>query len=332
MVEPNSSIAAAVEWASEKDDVEYQSTETPPDLTSDSSSIANLVSMQKDFQSTRQLELSEETGVRNVLEDDHDSLQLLKGDSLMNYESQKLQHEEINQHLEQIDALQAKLNYLVQEMATEARQTANTAEHGSMEQQIALKDEKIALLLKEGTNLSQNELRLRTVVKKISAKALEDDKTIIQLKRHATEAEKLSKSLKDKMSALEEVGKENVRQKVASEALEKDFQELKAKADIKSNHIMELQELLSQCRSAGSVKEAQKWQQLVEAERKTLADVQEELSEAKIEKELVEDRSRAQVRDLQAKLNREIEAGKAMELDLKGELQVRRDVSWYGQH
>ena len=321
--EPESLLVADVERTGKKNDDELRN---PPN-TSDyvkvvDPLISSSVATQPEALSEHQPKPNKSLAEPSPAEYDHEDVSQLIRALPAGYESRKLTHEETNQYIEQIDALQAKLSYLTQEAANEARLVANTTENGSLEQQIAFKDEKIAHLLQEGTGLAQNELKLRATVKKLSAKAIEDEKYITQLKRRIAETGKASKLLSDKLETLEEISRGQIEQRTLFGALERELQQLRGDVSSRNDRIAKLREQMAQHKSAGATEEAEKWRHLVEAERKKLADVQEELSEARIEKELVEDRSRAQIRDLHTKLDHEIETGKAMELDLKGEMQV----------
>jgi TATA element modulatory factor len=233
--------------------------------------------------------------------------------------------EEITQYLEQIDSLRAKLQYLTKEAANDAREVANTAERGSVKQQLAEKDEKIALLLEEGSKLSQNEMKLMTTIKKLRAKSIDDEKNFSQAKRSQAEAERSVKTLQEKLKALEINDKEDSKLKSVVQSLEKEISQLQEESGAKDLRISQLQEEVAKGNSA-STTELDIWRQRAEAAQKVISALQDEISDTKIEKGLLEDRYKAQLRELESKLDRGIQDAKSTELDLRREIQVQLNL------
>ncbi|PKS07853.1 hypothetical protein jhhlp_006461 [Lomentospora prolificans] len=99
---------------------------------------------------------------------------------VLQLESQNLgeQHE----HVERADALESKLKFLAREITESARKSAAAAPAGSVEQQLAERDEKIGLLMTEGQSLATTEQKHRSIIKKLRAQVMESDKAITKLK------------------------------------------------------------------------------------------------------------------------------------------------------
>ena len=235
--------------------------------------------------------------------------------------------EEIHEYLERNDALQAKLKYLASEAADTAKTIAEQASPGSSEKRIAQQDEKIALLMEEGQKLSQNEMKQLTNLKKLRAKLAEEDKKAIQMKRTVQEMEV-------KLTTAEERAKRSETllwdEQERSKGLERKEQELeKASQDSmsKSMTITRLEQEIVQAKRAAAADEAHKYKALLETEKQKSSSLEDELAVAKVERELGDDRHRAQLREIQGNLDHEKERGRVLEIDLRGEISVRFHVS-----
>ena len=244
-----------------------------------------------------------------------------------NYEIQK--QEEINHYLEHIDALQAKLQYLTREIADTAKKTVDEADFGSLNQRLAQRDGKIAQLLEEGQKLSQTEMKHLTTIKKFRAKAVEDEKALSVSRQAMLDAQKVFRTSQDRIKVLEANQKElQDRVKVLQKA-DKEIDRLSAENHAKSLQITELQDKVAQKGTSELLNKGGNFKELLEAERRLSADLRDSLSEAKVEKQLSEDRLRTQLKDLQGKSDREKERARIVELDLRAELQVSNIARTY---
>ncbi|KAJ8606981.1 hypothetical protein MRB53_040578 [Persea americana] len=108
-----------------------------------------------------------------------------------------------NGHLERIDALQAKLQYLAKETVAAARQANASVKSGTPEAKLAEKDEQIALLMEEGQQLSKTELRHLQTIKKLRAKGLDDEKVLLEMRKKLDKAERSEMEQKHKVRRAE---------------------------------------------------------------------------------------------------------------------------------
>ena len=237
------------------------------------------------------------------------------------YEAAELRRqEETHEYTERIDALQAKLQYLTREAAEIARKGAAMAKPGSTEQKLAEKEEKIALLMEEGQNLSQTELKHMNTIRKLRAKSAEDEKRINLTKKTADELEKSMKAAQERAKRAEAAHREASDRAKSLQRVERELE--KAKAD-NSSRASQITNLLSQLNQEMNAKgNGKAINEALEAERALTADLRDDLSNAKIEKELSDERHRAQIRGMQEKFDREREKTKISELELRGELAV----------
>ena len=226
----------------------------------------------------------------------------------------------INWYVEEIESLRAKLQFLTQQVISMTREKANQADNGSLHRELAEKDGKIALLLEEGSKLSQNEMKLMNIIKSLRSKSTEDHKQMANVKQIKEQMDKSIKNLQERLRIVEAAGKDDLKQSATLEKMEKDLENARNDAQAKAKEVSELQEQLT--RNAVEGQKAEVIRKVLEAEKNTNRDLQEEVSNAKIERSLLEDRQKAQIRALESKFDREAQNSKSTELDLRREIQI----------
>ena len=230
--------------------------------------------------------------------------------------------EETHTYLEQIDALQAKLQYLTKEAAEIAKNASAEAKPGSLEQKVAAKDEKIALLIEEGQKLSQTELKHMSIIKRLRAKANEDEKAASEFKRMADKYEKAAREAREKANRAESAEKRAFDKVKSLTRIEKELETLRADRDSKDLLIQDLQIQLSHATSAAKEAEVKANAEALESERRRAADLADELSSAKTEKDLAEKQHQYELRQLREKAEREKERARVAEIERQGELNI----------
>ena len=246
------------------------------------------------------------------------------------HEESLLEHrEELNSHLERIDALQSKLAYLSQSLATQARAAFSSPDtKDPLEKKLAEKDIQIAALMEEGQNLSKTELKHLTTIKKMRAKAGEADKEISALKQ------RLSKAEKSISEATERAKRSEAAERAAQEKLkivgriEKDFDALRAEREEAGLTIGELRRQLNDTLNRAEEAEKRVQTGALEAEKRVVAELREDLENVRIEKKLAGDRAKNEIRDLKEDAARQQERAKVSELELKGEIAVSITATW----
>ncbi|OBT62225.1 hypothetical protein VE03_08040 [Pseudogymnoascus sp. 23342-1-I1] len=230
--------------------------------------------------------------------------------------------EEIHGYIERIDALQAKLQYLARESSENARKAAAAAPSDSFEKKLADKDQQIALLMEEGQKLSNTELKHMTVIKKLRAKGFESEKAAGEVNKTLEKMVKEKATLNERLKRADGIERQlNERHKQVSQ-MQKDMEAVKAERDGKDVLIGQLKAQLSESASQAKADEVKNIQGQLDAEKKRASNLDEEVSSLKIEKELAEDKLRAQIKELQSKAEREVERARAAELEQKGEIQL----------
>ena len=227
--------------------------------------------------------------------------------------------EETHTYLERIDTLQSKLQYLTKEAAEAAKNARSEAEFGSDEDKLAAKDEKIALLMEEGQNLSKTELKHMSIIKKLRAKATDDDKRVAESRRLSEKHEKAVREAQDKVKRAEEAAKRASERARSLPRLMDELETIKADREAQDGLIQDLQAQLAEVTSAARQAEEKAQAQALQAERKRVADLGDELSNLKIEKELAERQYHADLRELREKAEREKERARIAEIERRGE-------------
>ena len=230
--------------------------------------------------------------------------------------------DEVHTYLEQIDALQSKLQYLTREVADIAKSSLAEAKAGSLEEKVATKDEKIALLIEEGQKLSQTELKHMSIIKRLRAKASEDDKAVAELKQKAERHEKSAVEAHEK-SRRAEAAEKQANEKIKSLAkAERDLETARADCAARDSLITDLQIQLSQATSAAKEAEVKANAEALLSEQKRATDLRDELSRVKTEKELGEKQSQDELRELRERAEREKERARVADIERQGEQNI----------
>lgn len=241
------------------------------------------------------------------------------------YETSELRRqEETHDYLERIDALQAKLQYLTKEAAAIAKTVLSEASPGSIEHSLAAKDEKIALLLEEGHKLSQTELKHMSIIKKLRAKATEDESKLADSKRIAERHEKAARDLRERAKRAEAAERRIIENSKTISQLEKELDSVKNDRDVKAALVQDLQSKLSDATWLAREEESKAQEQALASERKFGGALKEEVLQLKSEREVSERQHQGELRSLRDNLERTKERMRLAEIEHQGEHNVRR--------
>ncbi|KAK8139915.1 M protein repeat protein [Apiospora sp. TS-2023a] len=237
-------------------------------------------------------------------------------------ETQTQHQEELHSQVEQVDALQAKLQYLAREAAESARKDASSALGGSPQKKLAEKDQQIAGLLEEGQKLAGNEQKLRTVIKKLRAQVAADEKEANEQKIWRAKTEQELSSLRDAVQAANGVKKANDESQKTIAQLKKDMDKLKSTIASKDTTIAELKSQVQEESERAQSMAAKVNDQIREAGQAKIKELEETVATLEVEKNLFADRAKAQAAELKEKSERASERARVVELELRGEVQV----------
>jgi chromosome segregation ATPase len=230
--------------------------------------------------------------------------------------------EEMHGYIERIDALQSKLKYLAKDAAESAKNAAASAIPGSTQKQLLEKDEKIALLLEEGQKLSKSEMDHRTVIKKLRQQLTENTKSQTEMKK---KTEKLERDL---VNSEARAKRAEAAEKRANEALasqtksSKDLEAVTNERNALNQTVQDMKSQLSRAVSRAEAAESKANSDALNQEKQRAEELDEELSNLKIEHEISEEKAKKEIAELQEKMEQEKERARMLETELKGEQSV----------
>ena len=230
--------------------------------------------------------------------------------------------EEIHAHLERIDALQAKLQYLAKAAAESAHKAAAEEASGSVDKKLAEKEEQIALLMEEGQKLAKKELALSNAIKNLRIKSSEEVKRAAEAKQKLAKTEQTLQDLSERTRRAEAAEKQaQIKLKTLSK-IEKDVDALVVEREAAASTIAELRRQLAEADKRAEEAEKRVQSGALEVEKKAVKELTEELENSKIEKKLAEGRAKAQLREAKDEASRNEEKARALEIELRGEIAV----------
>ncbi|KAL2003945.1 hypothetical protein VTN02DRAFT_1464 [Thermoascus thermophilus] len=236
--------------------------------------------------------------------------------------AEKRWQEEMHEYIERIDALQSKLKYLAKEAAESAKKAAESAEPGSVEKQLLEKDERIALLLEEGQKLSKTELDHRTAIKKLRQQLAETTKSQAEAKKRADKLE-MDLSNAEARARRAEAAEKRANESLSSQTkTAKDLEAVTAERDALTLTVQDMKAQLSRAVARAEAAEEKAQSDALGQERRQVAELKDELSNAKIEREISEEKLKRKIRDLEDGIEREKERARVLEAELKGEQSV----------
>ncbi|CAG8019097.1 unnamed protein product [Penicillium nalgiovense] len=230
--------------------------------------------------------------------------------------------EEMHGYIERIDALQSKLKYLAKDAAESAKNAAASATPGSTQKQLLEKDEKIALLLEEGQKLSKSEMDHRAVVKKLRQQLTENAKSQTEMKRKTDKLERdlaNSEARAKRAEAAEKRATESLSSQTKST---KDLEAVTNERNALSQTVQEIKSQLSRAVSRAEAAEIKANSEALELERQRARELDEELCNLKIERDISEEKSKREITELREKIDQEKERARMLEVELKGEQSV----------
>ncbi len=237
-------------------------------------------------------------------------------------EAQAQHQEETHGYIERIDALEAKLQFLAREATESARKAVLAAPAGSAERKLAEKDQQIAQLMEEGKNLASTEQKHRTILKKLRAKLSDEEKELTSLKAAKEKTDRELESARIKARRADELEKARVDLQKKLDNAQRELTLLKPEVESKNSTIADLKSQLQKATEQADAMTAKVNDQARDQDRKKIADLEESVAALQVEKNLVADRAKIQEHDLREKAERANERLRALELEMKAEVQI----------
>jgi hypothetical protein len=241
----------------------------------------------------------------------------------------KEQAEEIHQHLEKIDRLHANVAYLSTQLYDTASSTAATAKDGSIEKKELDKDVKIAQLLEEGGKLSKIEEKLRVDLKYLRSRLQEEKGINGDLSKRLEKAENEIRDLRIAAQSTESREKAANDRLGALSAVERELESVKLEKSDALKEVHRFRKLLEDAERRADDADRQAQSKKLQEQMRIVAELNDELSNARIEKRLVEDRVKSEMQDIKEEHSRQLEKAKVSDIELKAEVQVQYYLPLY---
>ncbi|KAJ5561945.1 hypothetical protein N7535_003593 [Penicillium sp. DV-2018c] len=230
--------------------------------------------------------------------------------------------EEIHGYIERIDALQSKLKYLAKDAAESAKTAAANATPGSAQKTLLEKDEKIALLLEEGQKLSKSEMDHRMVIKKLRQQLTENTKAQTEMRKRMDRLERDALNSEARAKRAEAAEKRATESLASHTKSTKDLEAVINERNALSQTVQEMKSQLSRAVSRAEEAETKANSDALEQQKRQAAELDEELSNIKIERDISEQKFKKTISELQEKIEQEKERARMLEAELKGEQSV----------
>lgn len=232
------------------------------------------------------------------------------------------QTEEIQEYVERIDSLQAKLQYLSKSAADSAKKSASSAPSGSQERKLAEKDERIALLMDEGQKLSSTEQKYRASIKKLRLQIAELDKQVDELKKTKDKAVLEAETLQKRLDGDEEKEKRQEEASKATATLQKEIDALKKEKIAKDDTVRRLEQELKTKLEQAAAAHAEGLSKALAAEQEKHKELEDAASVLRTDKDALVEKARQETIEWREKLDRATERARAVEAELKHELRA----------
>lgn len=227
--------------------------------------------------------------------------------------------EEIGGYLERIDALQRNIQILTKETIQSTQEIKSDPESQPVEKQLAEKDEKIALLIEEGTKLTKSELQYRNMIKKLRLQAATLTKDQDAVRQRAQKAEQLTSAMQAKIYNTEaEIRRKNDQISILSKS-SADLEVTTKEKNALTASLTDLRAQLSKANKRAEEAERKAQSDKLEIEQRKNAELQDDLTSAKLERELAEDKYKREIEDLRQSLVREKDQARQMETEMLAE-------------
>ncbi|KAK1827201.1 TATA element modulatory factor [Podospora conica] len=230
--------------------------------------------------------------------------------------------EEIHAYVERIDALESKLKYMAKEAMDSAKAASSTASPGSLEKKKAEADLQIAQLMEEGINLARTEQKHRAILKRLRGKISEDEREINALKTTKEKSDREAEALRQRAKRADELEKTYGDLQRRLDQAQRDLSSLRSDVRSKDSMIVELKSQLQKATEQADAMAARVNDQAREQDRRRIAELEESVAALQVEKNLVADRAKIQATELKEKAEKAAERARALELELKAEVQV----------
>lgn len=227
--------------------------------------------------------------------------------------------DEIRGYLERIDTLQRNLQTLTKETMQNAQHVKSDTTSPSFEKQLAGKDEKIALLIEEGTKLTKSELQYRNIIKRLRTQTTTLTKEQDMVRQRAEKAEQSASAMRAKVANAEVEARKRDEQILSLSRSSADLEAITKERNALTAALADVRVQLSRANKRAGDAESRAVSDKLGVEQRRNAELQDDLSSARVERELAKNKLRKEIEDLKQSLIREKDQARQMETEMIAE-------------
>ena len=228
--------------------------------------------------------------------------------------------DEVHDYLERIDSLQSKLQYLAKEASEAARKAITDSEDDTSAKKIAEKEEKIALLLEEGSKLSKTEVTQLGIIRNLRAEKAEQANSIADLKRKLALQEGIGRDRAFEVLRLEGEKKEALGKAAVVPSLEAELACSKTALTDKDERIRKLERDVQEANARADDEEKHRNAEALDIERATSSSLRDEVTMLKNDLTANRDHAKLEQTRMEGELTVANERHQATETALRNEL------------
>ncbi|KAH6664139.1 TATA element modulatory factor 1 TATA binding-domain-containing protein [Verticillium dahliae] len=229
---------------------------------------------------------------------------------------------EVHRYIEQVDALQAKLQYLSREASQVARNAIKDTQSGTLERKLAEKDERIAVLMEEGRGMAATEQKHRNVIKKLRIQVADNEKANVELKAALQQARAGLADFRASEAKLEQLEKARFEWQVGSAKMREELSLLRSDLSAKQITIDSLRQDLQKAMDEADTSASRALADALEAEKRRAREFEDNIASLQVEKNLVAERAKKREAELREKADEAAERSRIAQLELQGEMQA----------
>ncbi|EEY18979.1 conserved hypothetical protein [Verticillium alfalfae VaMs.102] len=229
---------------------------------------------------------------------------------------------EVHRYIEQVDALQAKLQYLSREASQVARNAINDTQSGTPERKLAEKDERIAVLMDEGRGMAATEQKHRNAIKKLRIQVADNEKANAELKAALQQARAGLADFRASETKLEQLERARFEWQVGSAKMREELSMLRSDLSAKQITIESLRQDLQKAIDEANTSASRSLAEALEAEKRRAREFEDNIASLQVEKNLVAERAKKREAELREKADEAAERSRIAQLELQGEMQA----------
>lgn len=229
---------------------------------------------------------------------------------------------ETHRLVEQVDALQAKLQYLTKDASLSRKKYVTESAPDTVERKLAEKDEKIYLLMEEGRTMAVTEQRHRNAIKKLKAELLSTEKFATIHQENYEHVQAKVKALQARVVRLDELEHAYIESQRQLSNARSELESLQSELASANATIADLRSQMETAMDETHAASSKTALETLKAEQQLNSELQSIISSLQAEKRLAIENANQQVAEFAQKADEAAKRARSAELQLSNELQA----------